>query len=495
MALVCAATFALAPESFAKSKANPKPAPTPNATPHGTKRVEKESKAWKGEKDGKPGYWFQFVTTTFEWQAYVEVVALYRRVTDNWVSDLKSKYLEASRGKNEADVRKVAAKTGYDKLLNYVESNARSSKSKADSIGIVLLDKNTGEIVGTIPVKNADDASSWMSDAMKGERSVTLKGGAKEDIKLSGYIWHASPIVLDLGRLGHPDLLAGPDWGLQPGRKIASAAVREFDLDGTGEGVWEWVGPKSGLLVWDPGARGQIRSGKQLFGNYTWGKQWKDGYEALATLDRNGDGKLTGFELPSLRVWVDADSDGISTPAEVSDLAHLGIEEIAIDATRTGTGAWHAAGFKRRAADGTSEALATWDWIALGKPRPTDGTYVWVGKEDGKDYGGYLRLSDDGGVIGGLSFPTVGNDIGPPEYVVALPVWGQVENGTATWRTPAPDGEIVSTVTWTEGGKHLYGRTVVHTADRKSDYAWQAELIAGKPIGAGPNSGRSVGRK
>ncbi|MBM3274000.1 MAG: hypothetical protein FJZ00_02520 [Candidatus Sericytochromatia bacterium] len=233
LALVCAATFALASESVAKSKAQP--APTPYATPHGTKRVEKESKVWKGEKDGKPGYWFQFVNTSFEWQAYVEVVALYRRVTDNWVSDLKSKYLEASRSDKAADVRKVAEKTGYDKLLKYVEGDARSAKRQADSIGIVLLDKNTGEIVCTIPVKNADDASFWMNDAMKGERSVTLKSGAKQDVKLSGYIWHASPIILDLGRLGRPDLLAGPDWGLLPGSKLASAAVRDFDLDGPGD--------------------------------------------------------------------------------------------------------------------------------------------------------------------------------------------------------------------------------------------------------------------
>lgn len=452
-------------------------------------KVETEKTAARGEKNGVKGYWVTITDRTYTYEAFVEVVALYRRITERWINNLANNTLESSSGWNESKARSAAANVGWSKLKNYVSSNI--SKVGGDSNGIVLIDPATNQIIGIVPVSSAGAAHNWLNDRENKVVSASLRGGGSVDIKLTAYTYHGSPILLDLEGLGRPDLLAGPDWKLLPGRKLASNALRAFDLDGTGTASWEWVGPRTGILVWDPGLTGKIKSGKQLFGNYTWGERFDDGYEALAKLDKNGDGTLTGAELESLAIWVDTNSDAVSDPSEVAPVARHGIESISVKAERDAAG--HAAarnGFVRRSPDGKKEALATWDWIAMGQARPTEGTYVWVGKSEGKDYGGYLNLRDDRGEIGGLSFPTVGHEQ-IPGMVVALPVGGRVvEPGKIRWTTPTFGGTVLSEVTWEPGGKHLYGRTKVDTKAKKFEYTWQAELIAGDPIGGGLRASR-----
>jgi hypothetical protein len=431
---------------------------------------------------------------TYVFQAYREVVALYRRLEKRWLHNLEHDKLEYSAQNDVKLVKEVARKTGFDKLHDYVDVNI--GQKGQDSDGIVLLDVNTGEIVGIVPVGSAGDAKKWLQNNVdKGERSVGIRTGkankknaatATETVKLTGYVWHGSPILLDLEGLGRPDILAGGDWRLQPGRKLASNALRAFDLDGSGAASWEWVGPRSGILVWDPDGTGKITSGKQLFGNFTWGESFKDGYEALAKLDKDKDGDLDGLELAGLGVWVDADSNGVSDAGEVQTADSLGILSISTKAQRDKAGnASSKAGFTRRTAGGARQTLQSWDWIAMGRAKPTSGLYVWVGEDKGEEIGGYLNLKDDGGEIRGLSFPTI-SQTELLEYLVALPIKGRVtEPGTLTWSTPAPGGTVISTVSWEDGGKHLYGRTRVDTLTRKSTYDWQAELIEGDPVGAG----------
>ncbi|MGC4016820.1 MAG: hypothetical protein QM755_20250 [Luteolibacter sp.] len=111
---------------------------------------------------------------------------------------------------------------------------------------------------------------------------------------------------------------------LEPDRKV------EFDLAGFGrKDPWPWVSASTAVLVWDPAHEGGIRDGKQLFGTYTWGIFWENGFRALAMLDENHDGMLSGAELDGLAVWTDADGDGISTKAEVLPVSELPIRSIA----------------------------------------------------------------------------------------------------------------------------------------------------------------------
>lgn len=99
-----------------------------------------------------------------------------------------------------------------------------------------------------------------------------------------------------------------------------------FDADGSGQRrAWTWISADAGWLVYDAEGKGRIESALQWFGNVTFWVMWNNGYEALAALDDNGDGELTGAELRHLGIWHDRNADGTSDPGEVRPLAKHGI--------------------------------------------------------------------------------------------------------------------------------------------------------------------------
>ena len=104
------------------------------------------------------------------------------------------------------------------------------------------------------------------------------------------------------------------------------AAAVAFDADGSGlKRKWTWVTKDAGWLVYDPKGKGVVTSGLQMFGGVTFWLFWETGYDALASLDDNGDGVLTGDELKGLAIWHDANGNGICDPGEVKPLSAYGI--------------------------------------------------------------------------------------------------------------------------------------------------------------------------
>lgn len=143
--------------------------------------------------------------------------------------------------------------------------------------------------------------------------------------------------------------------------------VVSFDLDGSGlTRRWTWLRPDTAVLVWDPMATGDIRSGRQLFGNVTWWMFWTDGYHTLTTLDDDHDGWLRGEELAGIRIWRDADSDGVSDDGEVVDLDALGIVGLCTEPDETtARGEWmHPQGVEFT--DGSH--VPSFDWVAESVP-------------------------------------------------------------------------------------------------------------------------------
>jgi hypothetical protein len=99
-----------------------------------------------------------------------------------------------------------------------------------------------------------------------------------------------------------------------------------FDLDGSGDVQrWTWITPAAGWLVCDFDGSGRITSGRKLFGNVTFWVFWANGFEALRALDDDADGWLAGDELVGLKVWRDADMNGVCTAPELKSLAHHGV--------------------------------------------------------------------------------------------------------------------------------------------------------------------------
>ncbi|MDW8029008.1 MAG: hypothetical protein RMK94_11520 [Armatimonadota bacterium] len=138
-----------------------------------------------------------------------------------------------------------------------------------------------------------------------------------------------------------------------------------FDLDGDGiKERWQWVNSQAAFLVWDRERTGQINSGLQLFGSVTWWMFWRDGYEALAALDDDGNGWLEGKELDGIFVWHDKNSNGVSEQGEVLSIERFGIVRISVKAKgRDGEVLLNPKGIQLR--DG--RFLPTYDWVS--KPR------------------------------------------------------------------------------------------------------------------------------
>jgi hypothetical protein len=134
-----------------------------------------------------------------------------------------------------------------------------------------------------------------------------------------------------------------------------------FDLDGLGRNLqWPWLKPSTGLLVWDPFNKGEITSGRQLFGTATWWLLFPSGYAALDALDDNRDGSLSGSELRGIGVWFDKNANGRSDPGEVQPVADFGVRAIRTRATGSDHGMpMNPQGIVLK--DGTM--VPTYDWI------------------------------------------------------------------------------------------------------------------------------------
>ncbi|MEZ8221772.1 hypothetical protein GG496_001942 [Candidatus Fervidibacteria bacterium JGI MDM2 JNZ-1-D12] len=146
---------------------------------------------------------------------------------------------------------------------------------------------------------------------------------------------------------------------------LVSSHSVTFDLDGDGiKERWQWVTSKAAFLIWDGERTGRVTSGLQLFGSVTWWMFWRNGYEALAALDDDGNGWLEGKELEGIFVWHDRNSNGISDQGEVLPLERFGIIRISVKGTQQdGEVLSNPEGIQLR--DG--RFLPTYDWVA--KPR------------------------------------------------------------------------------------------------------------------------------
>jgi hypothetical protein len=115
-----------------------------------------------------------------------------------------------------------------------------------------------------------------------------------------------------------------------------------FDISGTGHPIqmgWTAAASDNALLAL-PGADGLVHNGKQLFGNFTPqpASSSPNGFAALAVYNLpanggNGNGLIDSGDaiFPSLRLWIDANHDGISQPEELHTLPSLGVNSISLN--------------------------------------------------------------------------------------------------------------------------------------------------------------------
>jgi hypothetical protein len=146
----------------------------------------------------------------------------------------------------------------------------------------------------------------------------------EELIQIDSRLRDSAPTVITVS----PVLIPLAD-GLSVSDLVNRSASVLFDADGNGVPEYRsWISSKGGWVVFDKHGRGQVDSGRSLFGNVTFWLFWDNGYHAMRSLDNDDDGRLSGIELEGLAIWQDANENGISEPGEVRTLSQWGITSL-----------------------------------------------------------------------------------------------------------------------------------------------------------------------
>jgi hypothetical protein len=171
--------------------------------------------------------------------------------------------------------------------------------------------------------------SPWCVSAME---QCHLDGGVWKPLGCQCYL---TPIIIDIGK---------------PGLRLTSSVLGvEFQFSPTGQKIrvaWTEGGTDGdAFLVLDRNNNGIIENGTELFGNFTPQPASGDpnGFLALAVFDKgenegNGDDIIDDQDavFRKLRLWVDANHDGISQPEELHTLPERGVLSLSLSYRESG---------------------------------------------------------------------------------------------------------------------------------------------------------------
>ena len=189
-------------------------------------------------------------------------------------------------------------------------------------------------VLGSI-LKYPDEWREFVTDQFLAATEATLHGIPVIGLAINLFQYHGilprihrDPLVLDLNGDGIKTTNLNGD----------SVTFFDSNSDGFAE-MTGWADAHDGVLAMDRNGNGVIDDGAELFGDQTIlknGNRAANGFQALAELDSNGDGKIDANDptFSQLRVLtLNANGDGY----ELRTLDELGIKSINLDSTITNT--------------------------------------------------------------------------------------------------------------------------------------------------------------
>ncbi len=252
-------------------------------------------------------------------------------------------------GPVEISVSGAQAKEG-DGELKFMEATVTLSRELDEWVTVYVSPEGAicippGSTSGKVTVAH------WTGDVVE-EPDVVF------DIEIAGVEYHGSEqITIGHGGTGviiDDDPKPGHPPGYDPTKpEMSDPLVLDMDQDGfisveaydsssvyfdiTGDGVKEkvgWIKENDGILAYDKNGNGQINGLNEIFGSES-----MNGFEELKLVaDSNNDGIIDRKDelYNQLKVWQDANQDGISQENELQTLAEAGIKNIELNYVSTG---------------------------------------------------------------------------------------------------------------------------------------------------------------